>query len=118
MLKKKKKRIKNLKRKNGLAKIANFTTKSLGNVLSNYRKSKELEKIKIIKLQKLKEKNQILKEKKDLRTLEEKLIKESNKIKEGENKDEISNDNNNGDNWYDSAQNQISDLFGSSNNKD
>ena len=57
MLKKKKKT--KIKKKVGLAKIATLTTKSLSNALSNYKKNKELEKIKIIKLQKLEEKNEI-----------------------------------------------------------
>ena len=81
MVKKRKKRIKDTHKKNGLAKIANLTSKSLGSVLSNYKKNKELEKIKTIKLQKLEEKNQILKERKDLKIWEERLIKESNRIK-------------------------------------
>ena len=48
--------------------------------LSNYKKNKELEKIKVIKLQKLEEKNQILKEKKDLKIWEERLIKKVIKL--------------------------------------
>ena len=62
MVKKRKKRIKDTRKKNGLAKIANLTSKSFGSVLSNYKKNKELEKIKTIKLQKLEEKSQILKD--------------------------------------------------------
>ena len=81
MTKKRKKKIKVIHKKNGLAKIANLTSKSFGTVLSNFKKNKELEKIKIIKLQKLEEKNQILKERKDLKIWEERLIKESNRIK-------------------------------------
>ena len=81
MVKKRKKRIKDTHKKNGLAKIANLTSKSFGSVLSNYKKNKELEKIKTIKLQKLEEKSQILKERKDLKIWEERLIKESNRIK-------------------------------------
>ena len=50
-LKKKKTKIKN--KTNGLAKIASLTTSSLSNALSNYKKKKEQEKIKAIKLQKL-----------------------------------------------------------------
>ena len=46
MVKKRKKRIKDTHKKNGLAKIANLTSKSFGSVLSNYKKNKELEKIK------------------------------------------------------------------------
>ncbi len=81
MVKKRKKKIKDTHKKIGLAKIANLTSKSFGSVLSNYKKNKELEKIKTIKLQKLEEKSQILKERKDLKIWEERLIKESNRIK-------------------------------------
>ena len=64
---KKKIKQKKIKRKIGVAKIANFSTKSfLSNAISNYKKNKELNKIKAIKLEKLQEKNQILKERKDL----------------------------------------------------
>ena len=48
---------------------------------SNYKKNKELNKIRLIKLQKLEDKNQILKERKELKIWEERLGKESNKIK-------------------------------------
>ena len=41
---KKKKKKKILKNKNGLAKIATITTKSISNAFSNYKKNKELEK--------------------------------------------------------------------------
>ena len=44
MVKKRKKRTKDTHKKNGLAKIANLTSKSFGSVLSNYKKNKELEK--------------------------------------------------------------------------
>ena len=48
-----KKKIKKNKIKNkGLSKIATLTTKSISNAFSNYKKNKELEKIKAIKLQK------------------------------------------------------------------
>ena len=66
MVKRKKKNSKTLKNNNGLAKIATITTKSLSNAFSNYKKNKELGKIKAIKLQKLEEKNQLFKERKDL----------------------------------------------------
>ena len=81
MVKRKKKNSKTLKNNNGLAKIATITTKSLSNAFSNYKKNKELSKIKAIKLQKLEEKNQFLKERKDLKLWEERLNKESNKIR-------------------------------------
>ena len=58
-----------------------MTTKSISSAFSNYKKNKELEKIRIIKLQKIEEKNEILKERKDLKIWEERLNKESNKIK-------------------------------------
>ena len=48
------------KKSNSFAKIATITTKSISNALTNYKKNKELEKIRSIKLQKLEEKNQIL----------------------------------------------------------
>ena len=50
MVKRKKKNSKTLKNNNGLAKIATITTKSLSNAFSNYKKNKELGKIKAIKL--------------------------------------------------------------------
>ena len=78
---KKKKKTKIKKDSGGLAKIATFTTKSISSALSNYKKNKEQNKIRAIKLQKLEEKNSILKERKDLKIWEERLIKESNKIK-------------------------------------
>ena len=78
----KKNKPKNLKKKSGIVKITNLAAKSfLSNAFSNYKKNKELNKIKSIKLEKLREKNQILKERKDLKIWEEKLIRESNKIK-------------------------------------
>ena len=71
-----------IKSKNsGLTKIATLTTKSISSAFTNYKKQRELEKIRLIKLQKLEEKNQILKERKDLKSWEERLNKESNKIK-------------------------------------
>ena len=73
---------KNSKKSNGIIKITNLAPKSfLSNALSNYKKNKELNKLKAIKLEKLKEKNQILKERKDLKVWEERLVKESNKLK-------------------------------------
>ena len=73
---------KNSKNSSGIVKISNLAPKSfLSNAFSNYKKNKELNKIKAIKLEKLKEKNQILKERKDLKVWEERLIKESNKLK-------------------------------------
>ena len=52
------------KKNNWLAKIASFTTSSLSSALTNYKKKKEQEKIKAIKLQKLEERNSYQKEKK------------------------------------------------------
>ena len=71
---KKKKKIKTQRNSGGLAKI-------VSSAFSNYKKNKEQNKIKAIKLQKLEEKNSILKEKKELKIWEERLNKESNKIK-------------------------------------
>ena len=76
-----KKKLKIVKNRSSFSKITSFTTKSFSNALSNYKKNKELEKIKAIKLKKLEDKNTILKEKKDLKIWEERLAKESNKIK-------------------------------------
>ena len=60
--KKKQKKIKKkkIKNNNGLAKIATLTTKSISNAFSNYKKNKELNKIRTIKLQKLEDKNKSL----------------------------------------------------------
>ena len=78
----KKTKQKNSKKSTGIVKISNLAPKSfLSNAFSNYKKNKELNKIKAIKLEKLKEKNQILKERKDLKVWEERLIKESNRLK-------------------------------------
>jgi hypothetical protein len=77
-----KKKIKINKNKNKLSKITNFTTKSLSNVLSNYKKNKELEKIKAIKLKKLEDKNTISREKKDLKkSTPLKVVKKSLKMR-------------------------------------
>ena len=76
MIKKKIKQ-KNFKKKSRIAKVSNFTSKSfLSNAFSNYKKNKELNKIKEIKLEKLKEKNLIQKDRKELKVWEERLIKE------------------------------------------
>ncbi len=58
-----------------------FSSKSLRNVLSNYKKKQEQKKIKEIKLKKLAENNQILKDRKELRLWEERLSKESHKLR-------------------------------------
>ena len=82
MVKKKTKKT-NSKKKVGIVKITNLAPKSfLSKAFSNYKKNKELNKIKAIKLEKLKEKNQILRERKELKAWEERLIKESNKLKQ------------------------------------
>ena len=84
MIKKKNKRKKFIK-KSGINKITNLAPKSfLSKAFSNYKKNKELNKIKAIKLEKLKEKNQILKDRKELKAWEERLVKESNKLKQNE----------------------------------
>ena len=58
----KKTKQKNSKKSSGIAKISNLAPKSfLSNAFSNYKKKKELNKFKDIKLEKLKEKNQIIK---------------------------------------------------------
>ena len=48
-------------------KVSIFSSKTLKKVLSNYKKKQEQKKIKEIKLKKIAENNQILKEKKELR---------------------------------------------------
>ena len=58
-----------------------FSSKSLRSVLNNYKKNQEQKKIKEIKLKKLAENTQIIKDRKELRLWEEKLTKESNKLK-------------------------------------
>ena len=68
-------------KKNGLAKIATITTKSLSNAYVNFKKNQELKKIKEIKLKKLQENNELLREKKEIKIWEEKLKKEDNKLK-------------------------------------
>ena len=79
---KKKTKKKNFNKNSSLVKITNLAPKSfLSKAFSTYQKNKEINKIKAIKLEKLKEKNQIIKERKELKIWEEKLIKESNKLK-------------------------------------
>ena len=82
-LKKKKKttRAKTSKQTNGgLTKFATFTTDSISKAFVNYKKNKELQKIKEIKLKKLQENNQIIKDKKELKLLEDKLKKKISKL--------------------------------------
>ena len=55
-------------------------TSNIETIFSKYKKNLEKKKIREIKLKKLEEKNEILKEKKELKILEEKLQKENNKI--------------------------------------
>ena len=62
----KKIKTRNSSKPNSFGKIASLTTKSIGKAFTNYKKNKELQKIRLIKLQKLEEKNQISKEKKDV----------------------------------------------------
>ena len=57
------------KEKQGLSKIASFTAKSITSAISNYKKNKEQNKIRAIKLQKLEERNSFLKEKKRFKSL-------------------------------------------------
>ena len=73
-----KKKKKELQRKIVL-KIANFTTKSISTALI-VKKSQERKKIREIKLKKLQENNQILKERK-IKNLEEKIDKENHKLR-------------------------------------
>ena len=81
MTKKKKKRITKKKDSNSFSKIANFTTKSISTAFNSYKKSQEQKKIREIKLKKLQENNQILKERKELKNLEEKIDKENHKLR-------------------------------------
>ena len=71
----------NSKKNNGLAKIASITTKSISSAFVNFKKKQELKKIKEIKLKKLQENNNLIKEKKELKILEDKLKKEDNKLR-------------------------------------
>ena len=77
---KKKNKKKNKKKVGGLAKIASLTTTSITSALTNYKKNKELNKIKEIKLKKIEEKNSIIKERKELKNWEERLNKLENKL--------------------------------------
>ena len=61
---KKKTRTRITKEKQGFSKIASFTTNSIASAISNYKKNKEQNKIRAIKIQKLEERNSLLKEKK------------------------------------------------------
>ena len=61
---KKKKKTRINKKKTGLSKITNFTTKSLSSAFINFKKKQEIKKIKEIKLKKQQEKNDLKKEKK------------------------------------------------------
>ena len=63
---KKKKKIKSSKNKSNLTKLASITTSTLSSAYSKYKKNLEKKKIKEIKLKKLEEKNEILKEQKEL----------------------------------------------------
>ena len=86
----KKKRIKSKVKKdktinnNGLSKIAKITTKSLSAAFTNFKKKQELKKVKEIKLKKLQENNDLIKEKKELKIWEDKLKKEDIKLKQKE----------------------------------
>ena len=73
---KKKKKIKLKKEKKGLSKITNFTTKSISSAFINFKKNQQIKKNKEIKLKKLQENNDLIKEKKELKLWEEKLKKE------------------------------------------
>ena len=61
--------------------VSLFSSKSFRNVLNNYKKNKEQKKIREIKLKKLAENNQLIKDRKELRSWEERLSKENTKIK-------------------------------------
>ena len=52
----KKIKTRNSSKPNSFGKIASLTTKSIGKAFTNYKKNKELQKIRLIKLQKLEEK--------------------------------------------------------------
>ena len=80
-----KKKIKTKKEKKGLSNITKLTTKSLSSVFVNFKKNQKIKKIKEIKLKKLQEKNDLFKEKKELKIWEEKLKKEDNKLRSKEN---------------------------------
>ena len=69
------------KQNNSLAKIATITSRSLSSAFINFKKNQEIKKIKEIKLKKLQENNDLLKEKKELKIWEEKLKKEDSKLR-------------------------------------
>ncbi len=70
-----------LKKKISLSKIAIITTRSFHGAIKNFQKKKELKRIREIRLKKLEEKNDFLKEKKDLKIWEDKLRKKDSKLR-------------------------------------
>ena len=64
----KKKKNSKSKSKSGLAKIASFTAESLSSAYSSYKKNQEQKKIQEIKLRKLEENNNLIKEKKRVKS--------------------------------------------------
>ena len=71
----------NKKTKNGFAKLATITTKSISAAFVNYKKRQEQNKIKEIKLKKLQENNELIRDRKELKNLEEKIKKDEHKLK-------------------------------------
>ena len=74
----------NRSKNNSFTKLATITTKSLSNAFVNFKKNQEIKKIKEIKLKKLQENSDLIRQKKELKIWEEKLKKEDNKLKSKE----------------------------------
>ena len=77
---KKKKKTKS-KNNSNLSKIASFTAQSISNAYSSYKKNQEQKKIQEIKLRKIEENNNLIKEKKELKVREDQLKKDLDKLK-------------------------------------
>ena len=63
------------------SRVSLFSSVKIKKVLNNFKKNQEQKKLKEIKLKKLAENNQIIKDRKELRSWEERLSKESIKLK-------------------------------------
>ncbi len=71
-----------VRRKNasGIAKIASFTATSISNAYSTYKKKQDQRKVEEIKLKKLAENNKVIQERKELRSKEDQLKKDQDKL--------------------------------------
>ena len=75
-------RKKSVRKKNasGIAKIASFTATSISNAYSTYKKKQDQRKVEEIKLKKLAENNKVIQERKELRSKEDQLKKDQDKL--------------------------------------